>query len=30
MQSGLVGTKVFKHRDEMRGRDGGCDMEEED
>lgn len=30
MQSGLVGTKVFKHRDEMRGRDGGCDMDEED
>eukprot|EP00986_Skeletonema_menzelii_P004391 scaffold1483_cov153-Skeletonema_menzelii.AAC.21 len=30
MQSGLVGAKVFKHRDEMRGRDGGCDMEEKD
>eukprot|EP00984_Skeletonema_dohrnii_P035125 scaffold34618_cov202-Skeletonema_dohrnii-CCMP3373.AAC.2 len=29
MQSGLVGAKVFKHRDEMRGRDGGCDMEKE-
>lgn len=30
MQSGLVGTKVFKHRDEMRGRDGFCDMEEQE
>ena len=29
MQSGLVGAKVFKHRDEMRGRDGGCYMEKE-
>ena len=30
MQSGLVGTKVFKHRDEMRGRDGACNMDEDD
>ncbi|KAL7442700.1 hypothetical protein ACHAXM_009142 [Skeletonema potamos] len=29
MQSGLVGAKVFKHRDEMRERDGGCDMDKE-
>ena len=29
MQSGLVGAKVMKHRDEMRGRDGGCEMEKE-
>jgi hypothetical protein len=30
MQSGLVGAKVFKHRDEMRGRDGGCDMDDKE
>ena len=30
MQSGLVGGKVFKHRDEVVGRDGGCDMDRSD
>jgi len=28
MQSGLMGNKNFQHRDQMRGRDGGCDMDE--
>ena len=30
MQSGLVGGKVFKHRDEVVGRGGGCDMDRSD
>ena len=30
MQSGLVGGKVFKHREEVVGRDGGCDMDRSD
>ena len=26
-QSGLVGSKLFQHRNEMRGRDGGCELD---
>ena len=29
MQSGLVGAKVFKHRDEIRGREETCSLEKE-
>ncbi|KAL7530248.1 hypothetical protein ACHAWF_004311, partial [Thalassiosira exigua] len=28
MQTGLVGNKVFQHRDQMRGRDGACDLDD--
>jgi hypothetical protein len=27
-QSGLAGSKLFQHRNEIRGRDGGCDLDE--
>jgi len=27
-QSGLAGNKLFQHRDQARGRDGGCDLDE--
>lgn len=27
MKSGLTGSKMFQHREQMRGRDGGCDLE---
>ena len=27
-QSGLAGSKMFQHRDQIRGRDGGCDLDE--
>ena len=29
-QSGLAGSKMFQHRDQMRGRDGGCEMDKVD
>lgn len=29
-QSGLAGGKVYQHREQMRGKDGGCDMDEEE
>ncbi|KAL7467956.1 hypothetical protein ACHAXS_008183 [Conticribra weissflogii] len=28
-QSGLAGSKLFQHRQEMRGRDGGCDLDQD-
>jgi hypothetical protein len=28
LQSGLTGNKLFQHRDQIRGRDGACDMDE--
>ena len=27
-QSGLAGSKIFNHREQIRGRDGGCDLDE--
>jgi len=27
-QSGLTGNKLFQHKDQVRGRDGGCDLDE--
>lgn len=30
MKSGVMGTKVFAHREQMRGRDGDCSLECED
>lgn len=27
MQAGLIDSKTFQHREQMRGRDGGCDMD---
>lgn len=29
MQAGLIGNKNFQHREQMRGRDGGCDMDKD-
>jgi hypothetical protein len=29
-QSGLAGSKLFQHRGQMRGRDGGCDLDEKE
>jgi len=27
MRSGVMGTKIFAHREQMRGRDGDCSLE---
>jgi hypothetical protein len=29
MQAGLIGNKNFQHREQMRGRDGGCNMDKD-
>jgi len=29
-KSGLIESKAFAHREQMRGRDGGCELDEEE